>query len=65
MIAAPAARDRVTGKRLRISGSTGWLLRNEYPRHGAGQLSMVVPLSTLRPKITPRSQSQYCTHTGS
>ena len=37
MIAAPTARDKVTGKRCRISGSTGWPERKEYPRHGAGQ----------------------------
>ena len=29
MIAAPTARDSVTGSRCLISGSTGWLVRKE------------------------------------
>ena len=37
--AAPRASDAVTGSRRVISFQTGWLLLNEYPRHGAGQCS--------------------------
>jgi len=65
MIAAPSASEIVTGARSIRSGSTGFWVTNEYPRQGAGQWSTEMPLLTSRPTMTPCSQCQYCTGTGS
>src|SRR5262245_52042534 len=44
MIAAPAASDPVTVIRSVSSGQTGFCVRNEYPKQGAGQCSTVGPV---------------------
>jgi hypothetical protein len=40
----PAASDMVTGSRSSRSGSTGFWVRKEYPKHGAGQCTVVGPV---------------------
>jgi hypothetical protein len=43
MNAAPPASEAVTGIRACRSGQTGCWVRNEYPKQGAGQCSVVGP----------------------
>ncbi len=42
--AAPAASENVTVIRSTRSGQTGFWVRNEYPKHGAGQCTVVGPV---------------------